>query len=706
MKVDDIAVNAPPDGSTNAILNPRKHEQSLPGGFRTSPGPNGDAVKERGVSRIPFCATLGNLEASLALFKERDYQRAWELTLYAIDVRPFNPEAYLLLARIACATGDEVSARSCARYAVDLVPSWKAARRFLPKATGRAGKPAWLVLPSRLAKPRSNLTPQLTLCLIARNEERFLSQCLSSVKNLVSQIVLVDTGSSDRTIQIALEHGAEVHHFEWCNDFSAARNASLEHARGDWVLILDADEVLPPEEHNQVRQHLLQKETIAFRLPLVNHGCEKEGRSYVPRLFRNAPGVYFRHRIHEQVFASLVPLGKEWGMASGLGKARLVHYGYAEEVLRERRKVERNLELLRVAVEECPEDVNLIMNLGLELVRSGELLRGLDYYNKALTYACRAPAGVSPELREILLTQYSTFLRRAQNHTQIVEVLTSPLARTHGLTATMHFLLGVAYFKLMRHADAAKELRSCLAKLDHPTLAAINPEIRTALPHHCLATCLFLEGDAAGAEKEFQKGLAMEERQADLRLDYSRFLKTQGRPLEALQHLHELVTANAANAAAWRLGGEIALSRPEFLEFGQEWTAEASKQLPEDPVILAHRAEAMLLNDLTAAALEVYQRLVSQDRQVVALAGLIMCQVAVGLEPQSPQDPQEASQISRAFVGWYRKLLVFGARQIVLGVNGHLPELDRVLPEAARVLESALAEARQHQQPEACCGQA
>jgi glycosyltransferase involved in cell wall biosynthesis len=83
--------------------------------------------------------------------------------------------------------------------------------------------------------------------LIAKNEERFLPQCLRSVRALASQIVVVDTGSTDRTVDIAREFGAEVHSFSWCDDFSAARNAALEHATGDWILILDADEELKPE---------------------------------------------------------------------------------------------------------------------------------------------------------------------------------------------------------------------------------------------------------------------------------------------------------------------------------------------------------------------------------------------------------------------------------------------------------------------------
>ncbi|MBP5974452.1 glycosyltransferase family 2 protein, partial [Brasilonema sp. CT11] len=80
--------------------------------------------------------------------------------------------------------------------------------------------------------------------MIVKNEEATLSKCLGSVKNVVDEMVVLDTGSTDSTPQIAEKFGAKVHHFEWCNDFSAARNEALKYVTGDWILVLDADETL------------------------------------------------------------------------------------------------------------------------------------------------------------------------------------------------------------------------------------------------------------------------------------------------------------------------------------------------------------------------------------------------------------------------------------------------------------------------------
>jgi glycosyltransferase involved in cell wall biosynthesis len=170
---------------------------------------------------------------------------------------------------------------------------------------------------------------RLTVCLITKNEERFLGRCLASIRELAHQIVVVDTGSTDRTVEIAREHGAEVSSFEWCDDFSAARNAALARATGDWILALDADEELPADQHGNLLKLMGETSAMAFRLPMMDAGREEEGVSYLPRLFRNAPGLFFAGRIHEHAFGSVETRRREWGLDNKFGDARLLHHGYS-----------------------------------------------------------------------------------------------------------------------------------------------------------------------------------------------------------------------------------------------------------------------------------------------------------------------------------------------------------------------------------------
>jgi len=94
----------------------------------------------------------------------------------------------------------------------------------------------------------------LSLCMIVKNEQQFLPDCLESVRNIVDQIVIIDTGSVDNTVEIAKRYSSEVHYFKWCDDFSAARNESIKYASGDWIFWIDADERLLPESVPEIKK--------------------------------------------------------------------------------------------------------------------------------------------------------------------------------------------------------------------------------------------------------------------------------------------------------------------------------------------------------------------------------------------------------------------------------------------------------------------
>ena len=534
------------------------------------------------------------------------------------------------------------------------------------------------------------------MCLIVKNEEKFLGQCLASVRGVADQMVVVDTGSTDRTVEIAKEHGAEVHPFAWRNDFSAARNAGLEHATGDWVLILDADEELAPEAREKLRRHLAEEAVMAWRLPLVDAGGQAEGADYVPRLFRNAPGLHFTCRIHEQIFTSIEPQCGRWGLESRLGEARLLHHGYTTEMLRDRNKSERNLELLEVAVTEHPGDAQLWMQLGLELCRSGRRAEGLARYRRTLEIMSAVPrAQVAPELRERYLFQYCTYLRLEGQFQEVVRLLGSPLAADMGgLSASFHLCLGLSHFALRQFRQAAEQMQSCVGKRFRRSLSPEDTDIRTAVPYHCLALCLDQLGDAAAAERAFQEGIKQKGREDMLRVDYARFLVKQTRLVEALQILHGCISAqNEESLTAWRLGGEIALSRPEFLEFARDWTGEAMRYAPEDREVMAQRAEALMLSQQTEAAAEVWQRLWKNQRQPRVLAAVVLCELLAGPVRHRPQAEAEAAAASRAFIGWYRKCVAAGAAEIIARVHSRIEELRPALPQAAQLIEAVVAEA-------------
>jgi glycosyltransferase involved in cell wall biosynthesis len=111
----------------------------------------------------------------------------------------------------------------------------------------------------------------LSLCMIAKNEEKQIARCLGSAKNFVDEIIVVDTGSNDRTVEIAKQFGAKVVSHEWKDDFSDARNVSLEHASGDWILVIDSDETISKEDLEKIRQLIKDENGDAYKLTQRNY---------------------------------------------------------------------------------------------------------------------------------------------------------------------------------------------------------------------------------------------------------------------------------------------------------------------------------------------------------------------------------------------------------------------------------------------------
>lgn len=135
--------------------------------------------------------------------------------------------------------------------------------------------------------------------MIVKNEARNLAHCLGSIQTIADEIIIVDTGSTDQTRTIASEFTDKIHHFEWCDDFSAARNFGLTKAKGDWILIIDADQTLPDASKEWMRQELNKGPAT---LPLVyNARLLTPGKHalYAARLFPNHLGIHYKGRIHE-----------------------------------------------------------------------------------------------------------------------------------------------------------------------------------------------------------------------------------------------------------------------------------------------------------------------------------------------------------------------------------------------------------------------
>ena len=194
---------------------------------------------------------------------------------------------------------------------------------------------------------------KLSLAMIVKNESRCLARCLSSVQKLADEIVVVDTGSADNTVEIARGFGTRLFHFDWIQDFSAARNHALDQTSGDWILVLDADETVSEPLADEIRRFIAGPRQIG-RLKIVSdfkrNGQTLRSQTFVSRLFPR--GARFEGKIHEQI-ASPLPrvnlLGPLW------------HDGYLET-----QKTDRNVTLLQAEIARDSRNAYLHYQLALE----------------------------------------------------------------------------------------------------------------------------------------------------------------------------------------------------------------------------------------------------------------------------------------------------------------------------------------------------
>jgi len=225
---------------------------------------------------------------------------------------------------------------------------------------------------------------KVSACLIVRNEAETLPECLAALRDHVSEIVVVDTGSSDETPELAERLGARVLQSPWCDDFSIVRNVALAAATGDYCLMVDADEVVEPDGWTRLEAFLRPGTRAHGNVTIVSNTAEGRQCSSLRRLCRNEGGFSYVGRIHEQLIG---PPGR--GGDTGL---RAVHSGYTDAAMRQGDKTQRNLKLLLLELAARPGDAYVQFQLGRTFARNKQLDVAIGHFEAALsTIAPDAP---------------------------------------------------------------------------------------------------------------------------------------------------------------------------------------------------------------------------------------------------------------------------------------------------------------------------
>ncbi len=217
----------------------------------------------------------------------------------------------------------------------------------------------------------------VSVCMIVRNEEAHLERALQSIPASFEKIV-VDTGSADRTVEIAKENLATVSTFQWNNDFSAARNHSISLAKGRYILVLDADEVLASDTEQQIQLFLNRYPNIAGTINIENIIKDERHKHRMVRFFPNRKEFYFYGTVHETVYYNGKPADFE------STEVTIYHYGYNEEMYSSGSKTERYLEQYQQHLLLYPEDGYMLYQLGKLYYSIGEWYQALDAFERCL----------------------------------------------------------------------------------------------------------------------------------------------------------------------------------------------------------------------------------------------------------------------------------------------------------------------------------
>lgn len=320
------------------------------------------------------------------------------------------------------------------------------------------------------------MATKISLCMITKNEEHNIGRCLRSIKGVVDEIIVVDTGSSDKTCQIAQDFGAKVQSFIWNDNFSDARNASLDLATSDWILFLDADEELTKESREILHRAVLQPGVEGYFIKIVNvagdDNCPETNADAVFRLFRNKPDYRFRGAVHEQI-CNVIKEKNSKAQFPFIEDLIIYHYGYLSSQIEGKDKKRRNRVLIEKELITNPDDCLLRFHYAVELFRMGENLSAAQEFDRISMIVNPLEVIYGPRLmRYIALAYYGTN-----------ELPAALAAIQRGLAlfpdyADLYYYGGAIYYQIKEYGLSYENLQKALQAPKQPVYYASGAGIQ------------------------------------------------------------------------------------------------------------------------------------------------------------------------------------------------------------------------------------
>lgn len=300
---------------------------------------------------------------------------------------------------------------------------------------------------------------KISQCMIVKNEEKNIEKALSWGKGIVFEQIVVDTGSTDRTIEIAKQMGAKIYQFEWIDDFAAAKNYAIEQAAGEWIAFLDADEYLSREDAEKLPKALEKLRRTEYKgiamawLQLNDQGVVFSAGTQF-RVFRNIPTLRYQGRIHETLS---IKDGKVIAY-DGCGEFSIFHTGYSKTSSKSGKKGERNMLLIKKELEEHPDDYAMMGYLADAYDSMGDKKQAREWYYKAIA---NMPEDL-PELdnRSVMTFEFLLMVLKVfrADEEEMANVYTEA-ARRFPKEADFDYFMGQYYREKGCYTKAAKHLR-------------------------------------------------------------------------------------------------------------------------------------------------------------------------------------------------------------------------------------------------------
>ena len=348
-------------------------------------------------------------------------------------------------------------------------------------------------------------TKKLSLCMIVKDEGKNLPVSLESVRDIVDEMIIVDTGSTDNTIEIAESFGADVYNFKWCDDFSEARNYALSKAEGEWILYIDADERLNEENAKKVIKVINRDDIMAVSLNLHTPQEEDNLIKYSSldycRLFKNHSKIRFEGKIHEQILPSINRLNGE------VLKSDIIieHFGYRISEEKRNERLNRNVNIQKSVLKETPDDAFMHFYLAKTYRLMGKDADAIKEFEKVIELN-------KGDMKDRLIAEVFTAL--SQLYLKMEDYAASRSCALKSVEMAEYeilprYILVTLDFVEEKFSDALTKLEKMLETAEDKNKKALSGEVDISQIYEDMGNCKFRMNDFNGAVKDYEKAILM-----------------------------------------------------------------------------------------------------------------------------------------------------------------------------------------------------